>query len=73
MSEPAKHPPDGEFKAVIIRILTGLEKRVENISETINIEIRDNIAEVKGLINEMRNMLSGMNSSLEKQRKELMT
>ena len=26
---------DGEFKAMIIRILTGLEKGVENISETI--------------------------------------
>ena len=28
--------PDGEFKAMIIRIFTGLEKRVEDISETIN-------------------------------------
>ena len=27
---------DGEFKAMIIRILAGLEKRVEDISETIN-------------------------------------
>ena len=24
--------PDGEFKATIIRILTGLEKRIEDIS-----------------------------------------
>ena len=27
--------PDGEFKTMIIRILTGLEKRGEDISETI--------------------------------------
>ena len=25
---------DGQFKATIIRILTGLEKRIEDISET---------------------------------------
>ena len=28
--------PDGEFKATIIRIFTGLEKKVEDISETEN-------------------------------------
>ena len=31
--------PDGEFKAMIIKILAGLEKRMEDISETINTEI----------------------------------
>ena len=31
--------PDGEFEAMIIKILTGLEKRVEDISKTINMEI----------------------------------
>jgi len=56
---------DGEFKAMIICIITGLEKRVEHINETINTEIRNNIAEIKGSINEMRNMLDGMNSRLE--------
>ena len=25
--------PDGEFKAMIIKIFTGLEKRIENMSE----------------------------------------
>ena len=28
--------PDGKFKATIIRILTGLGKRMEDISETLN-------------------------------------
>ena len=51
--------PDGEFKALIARILTGLEKRVEGISETINTEIRNNKAEIKGSINEVRNTLDG--------------
>ena len=39
--------PDELFKAMVIRTLTGLEKRIENISKTINTEmkkepIRDN-------------------------------
>ena len=33
--------PDGEFKATIKRILTGLEKRMEDISETLTTEIKD--------------------------------
>ena len=33
---------------MIIKILTGLDKRVEDISETINPGIRNNIAEIKG-------------------------
>ena len=58
---------DTEFKAMIIRILTGLEKRVEDMSETLNTEIRNNIAEIKGSINKMRNMLDGMNSKREEE------
>ena len=42
---------------MVIRILTGLGKRVEDISETLNTEIRNNIAEIKGSINKMRNIL----------------
>jgi len=38
---------DREFKITIMRILTGLEKRVDNMSETLNMEIRNNIAEIK--------------------------
>ena len=54
-------------------MLTGFDKRTEDMSKTLNTKITNNTAEINGLINEMRNMLSGMNSSLEKQRKELMT
>jgi len=46
-------------------ILTGLEKRVEDISETPNTRIRNNIAQIKGSIKEMRNMLDGMSSRME--------
>ena len=57
--------PDRGFKVMIIRIATGLEKREEGMSETLNPEIRNDIAEIKGSINEMRNMLDGMNSRME--------
>jgi len=50
---------------MIINILTGLEKRVEDMSEILNTEIRNKIVEIKGSISEMRNMLDGMNSRLE--------
>ena len=33
--------PDGEFKAIIIRILTGLEKRIEDIMETLTTELKE--------------------------------
>lgn len=33
--------PAREFKATIIKILTGLEKRIENISETLTTEIEE--------------------------------
>ena len=32
---------DREFKVIIIRILTGLEKRVEDMSETLNTETKN--------------------------------
>ena len=34
---------NGEFKALIMRILIGLKKRVKDMNETLNIEIRNNI------------------------------
>ena len=41
-----------EFKVMIIKILTGLEKRVEDISETLNKEIKKkNQSEMKNTIN----------------------
>ena len=54
---------------MITKILTGLEKRVEDISETINTEIRNNIAEIKGSTNKMRNTFDGMKSRLEEVKK----
>ena len=56
---------DREFKVMIIKILTGLEKRVEDGSELLNPEIRNNIAEIKGTVNKMRNRMNGMQSRLE--------
>ena len=32
--------PDGEFKATILRILTGLEKHMEDIRETLTMETK---------------------------------
>ena len=37
-----RNMPDTEFKVMIIKILTGLEKRVEDISEILNTEIKKN-------------------------------
>ena len=33
--------PGGQFKVTVIKILTGLEKRVKNISETLTTEIKE--------------------------------
>ena len=41
--------PGREYIVIIIRILTGLEKRVEGISETLNTEIGNTRADIKGL------------------------
>ena len=41
---------------MIIKIFPGFEKRVEDVSETLNPEIKNNTAEAKSSINEMRNM-----------------
>ena len=49
-----------------IRILTGLQKRVEDMNKTLNTTIRNNIVEIKGTINERRNTLDGMTSRMEK-------
>ena len=62
-----------DIKAMIIRTLTVLEKRVEHMSETLNTEIRNNLVEIKGTINEMRNTHHRMNSRWKKQKNELVT
>lgn len=56
---------DREFKEIIVRIITGLEKTVEVMSETLNTEIHNNTEEIKVTINEMRNTLGGMNSRIK--------
>ena len=33
--------PNGEFKTMIIRIFSGLEKRMEDISETLTTDIKE--------------------------------
>lgn len=58
--------PDREFKVMIIKILTGFEKRVKAMNETFHAEVRSNISEIKGLINKVRNTLEGINGRLEK-------
>ena len=57
--------PDREFKVVVIKILNGLEKRVEDISETLHKEIKKNQSEMKSTIIEIKNTLDGINSRLE--------
>lgn len=56
---------DRQFKEMIISMSTGFEKRVEDTSERLNRKIRNNMAEIKGTINERRNTLDGMNSRME--------
>ena len=65
--------PDREFKVIVIRILTGFEKRVEDMSEILNTEIRNNKAATKGSINKMRNTLDVMNSRLEEAEEYIIT
>lgn len=50
--------PDRELKAMIIKILTGFVKRMEDISETLNNEIKKNQSEMKTTINEIKNTLN---------------
>ena len=63
--------PEREFKATITRIHTGLEKRMEDMNETLNIEIRNNIAETNSSLNEMRNRFDVMNSGMEEAREQI--
>ena len=48
--------PDRKFEATIIKILSGLEKRVEDLNETFNTEtenIKKNQSEMENPINEI--------------------
>ena len=60
--------PDKEFKVMIIKIFTGLEKRMEDFSETFNKEvenIKKNQSELKNTITDIKHTLERINSRLE--------
>jgi len=46
--------PDLEFKTTVIKILTGLEKRVDNLGETLNREVEN----IKKNQSEMKNPIT---------------
>ena len=64
LSKTDKRMPDKEFKVMIIKMLTGLEKELKNISETLNREIKKSKSEMNNRRNEIKNTLDGINSSL---------
>ena len=45
--------PNREFNVTNLKILD-LRKKIQDMGETLNTEIRNNTAEIKGSINEMR-------------------
>lgn len=56
-----------QFKSLVIRILTELEKRTDEYSENINKElenIKRNKSQLKGVIMEMKNILEGIHSTV---------
>jgi len=57
--------PDREFKVMIIKIVTGLEERVEDFSETLSTEIKNNQSEIKNITNEIKNTPDGLNSRVD--------
>lgn len=50
---------DGEFKEMILKIFTGLDNRVENISETQHRNKKE--SEIKKIITEIKNTLDEIN------------
>ena len=57
--------PDREFKIMIINIPTGLDKRVENINETLNTEVKEETIRDENIIIKVKNTPDGINSRLE--------
>ena len=58
--------PDGEFKATIIRILTGLEKRIRHQEDKRKIkELKKKQSEMTNVMNEFGNRLETKNRRLE--------
>ena len=56
---------DREFKIMIINIPTGLDKRVENINETLNTEVKEETIRDENIIIKVKNTPDGINSRLE--------
>ena len=59
--------PDKEFKEMIIRISTKLERWIEQLRENLNKELKGIIkdqAELKNTITKMKNTLKGVNNIL---------
>ena len=57
--------PDREFKVMMIKILTGVQKRLEDTSETLDKEIKKtNVSEMKTMINEIKDTIDGINCRL---------
>lgn len=52
--------PNKELKFILIKMLNGLERKVE-LSENFNKEIEKNQSELKNIITEMKNTLEGIN------------
>ena len=49
---------------MMIKILTGFQKSVEGITETLDKEIKNNISKMKNSINETKNTLDEINSRI---------
>ena len=58
--------PVREFKVMAIKLLIGLDKRVGNLSETLNKEVRvkKNQSVMQNSITDIKNTLEGINSRL---------
>lgn len=60
--------PDKEFKVMVIKVLTGLERGVDKLREGFNQEVENtkkNQSEPKKTITEMKNTLGVISSRLE--------
>ena len=63
--------PYRKFKVMVIKILTGLEKMVENLSETLNKKtehIKQKQSMMTYAVTYIKNTLEGIKSRLEKQK-----
>lgn len=56
-----------ECKVGNIKILTGLDKRMEDINEILQIALKRNQSKVKYTIHEIKNTLDGINSRLQEE------